>query len=286
VVDKGEVGSIAAVLASAVGAAWSWAAGLGVGAVLFSVAIGSLLTYIVQTRTQKSAWKREAALRKVDEIYGPLYDEMNRISETLSEASPLTPHPTFTLYPPEVGWRAIKAGYRYYLIEGDLRNQLGEFHDLLEKLEANQRRIYGIVDAKLLPRLREAFGDDVQAVQYQVTAKQPNGMPISIAGEAIYEPILEGKNPLELTRARYPGYTDYELELSLQRAGQMLKFFGQGLPNQGARERFDRLLADCMKEVASDSTITLIQDQASKLKKSADALKARLREAIEKPWNV
>ena len=48
--------------------------------ILFSISTGAILTYIVQKRARETnAWKTEAALRKIDDIYGPIHSELNNI---------------------------------------------------------------------------------------------------------------------------------------------------------------------------------------------------------------
>jgi hypothetical protein len=139
--------------------------------------------------------------------------------------------------------------------------------------------------SKLLPRLRAAFGEDVQAVQYQVSALNPNGTSVSLPSTFIYEPILKRKSPLDYDKERNPGYIDHKLEVSLQRANQTKLFFGRSMPNSQAEEQFNKLVAECSEEVANDPTILLIQDQVSRLKKSGAILLDDLKQVIEKPWN-
>lgn len=57
-VDRGDIGGGLAIAASMLGAAVSYVEGLGVLTILFSVGLGSLLTYVVGIKTQKNAWKR------------------------------------------------------------------------------------------------------------------------------------------------------------------------------------------------------------------------------------
>ena len=67
VADRADLGGTLGLLAGMVGATIAWIEGIGVASVLISVGIGALLSYWVVTKTQKNLWRREAALRKVDE---------------------------------------------------------------------------------------------------------------------------------------------------------------------------------------------------------------------------
>lgn len=284
--DRFELGAVGAILVSGIATVYSYAAGLGVGTVLLSVVTGALLGLVVQTRTQRAGWRREVALRKVDEIFGPLFNEMTAITKNLADSDPLILNVSYTSNPTQgIGWLSIKASYQFYLIEEGLRKRFSEFYDLLDQFESNQRRVYPIIDGKFFPRLREAFGDDVQGVTCQVSALNVNSSLVVLASRFVYEPVLSRKSVVEFEKEHSPGYTDYRLELSLQRGNQTKPFFGRSVPNAQAEEQFNKIVADCGKEVAKDSTILLVQEQASQLKKLGALLLEELKQIIEKPWN-
>ena len=69
------IGSIATAIAMAVG----WVISTGVVVNLLFLLIGSGITYFVQTRTQKRAWKREYSVRIVEEVYGSLFSGIKGI---------------------------------------------------------------------------------------------------------------------------------------------------------------------------------------------------------------
>lgn len=283
-VDRGDLGQGLAILSSIVGAALSWAAGLGVITILFSVGLGSLLTYIVGTKTQKTAWKREAALRKVDDIYGPLYYELNKIYRYISE-------PSQQYYSPydqnQVTWESIQATYKYYLVDPPLRKELDDFFALFKQYNANYIQRSRIVEEKLLPKLRNAFGQDVQAASYQVSAQQQNGMGVGFGGSTMLEAvILAGEHPLEFVKKQYPGYTNYQLEVSVQRAGTMQPLFTVHSPNAELSSRFDQLVASTIDEVKRDSRIVLVEEQRRTLISQAESIKEKLRVKTEEPWRV
>jgi len=109
-VDRSEIEGVLGILAGMVGAAVSWAAGLGVLTILLSISLGALMTYLVGMKTQKNGWKRDAALRKVDDIYGPLYFELNRTYQSLTQPSDTVTYGA--LDPSQPNWESIWAGYK------------------------------------------------------------------------------------------------------------------------------------------------------------------------------
>jgi len=292
--NTGEIGSVIGVVAGMVGAALSWAAGLGVLTILFSVGIGSLLTYLVQSRTQKNAWKRESGLRKIDEIYGPLFGEINNLSQELAKTDVLRFGSSFGVLqasdPISSGWQKIKPSYRYYLIDENLRKELDGFFGLLGQLQENMSKVNDLVDSKLLPRLRDAFGSDVEAAQFMLTMKARNGRPVSVGDQYLFGPILSGKSPIDYTKmengAYYDrsGFSDYDYGLRLQRNGQTTTFFGPENPNPKAKEQFEAIMTESSREVRVDPLIIEIQSQLEKLRNQATKLKESLRTKVEEPW--
>lgn len=283
-VDRGELGGVIGVLAGMVGAAVSWAAGLGVLTILLSVGLGSYMTYMVGARTQKNAWKREADLRKVEDIYGPLYYQLNKLSKAIADDV------RFFYYPGvesgQADWESIRASYKYYLVDTALRDYLERFFALLAEYSENNSKKPRILEEKLLPRLREAFGEDVQAATYQVSAKQTNGMPAVFEGGTLDAPIMAGEHPLEFTIKQYTGYVDPQLELALQRKGAQKFIFTAQNPDPISSLKFDDLVKATIEDLKRDPRMLQIGEQRKALMAQAESLKEKLRVKTEGPWNV
>ncbi len=284
-VDKADIGSAIGVAAGMAGAAVSWLVGLGAITILISVGIGSLLTFLVQSKTQKNAWKREGALRKIDEIYGPLYLELNSISGRL-EAGESTYQYRGLGQPSGPTWASIRPGYHYYLIDTDLRKELDEFFDLYGELGRRQQKEPSIVEAKLIPRLKMAFGEDVEAASCFATAVHVSGTRMKFASVMMFQLIIEGMHPLEYIKEQYAGYSDYQLGVDLQRRGTTKTLFSADAPDEEAGKKFDEVVTSTIREVAEDPTIVWVKKTVGDSAKSAESLKEKIRKKIEEPWNI
>jgi hypothetical protein len=284
VVDKSDVGGGLAVAASMVGAAVSWVAGLGVITVLISVGLGSILTYLVGSKTQKNAWKRETAFRKVDDIYGPLYFELNKVSQHIANPSQLFYFNAGAQN--EITWESIKASYKYYLVDTPLRKELDEFFAAFKEFNVENAQRTSIADEKILPRLREAFGQDVQAASYSIVAMNKNGTMSTLQGGTLEWPILEGVHPRDFTMRQFPHMKNPQLELSLQRQGQMKPVFTVSDPNPDILSKFDELIRVVTEEVRRDPRIVALEEKRIDLAAWSGDLKEKLRIKTEEPWNV
>jgi hypothetical protein len=291
--DRSDVGGALGVAFSFVGATVAWIAGLGIITILFSVGLGALLTYLVQTRTQRTEWKREAGLRKVDEVYGPLYEEINVLAPEFSQDTPLNPYSRYS-DGPETAWGKIQQGYRYYLIDSELRKELDRFFGLVKELATLKSSLTGLIDAKLLPRLRNLYGPDVTYVTIAARATQPNGSSVDLATSFLYGPILTKEQPLKFVSRLYPGLSDYRLEITIQRQAQTQKilFDADGPPvvdsedSQGSEEEFNAIIKETSQLVDKDPTVLRIRELTRQASQQASALKETLRIKIEQPWRV
>jgi len=172
------------------------------------------------------------------------------------------------------------------LVDPPLRQELDEFFILLKQYRANYAKRFQVVEEKLLPHLRAAFGKDVEAASYQISARQQNGTPIVFNGGIFDSPILAGEDPVEFSTKRSSGLSDLQLELSLQRAGKTELFFGANNPNPDALEKFNSLLKATTEEVKNDPLIVLTHHQRESLIIQAGKLREKLRVKTEEPWNV
>ena len=218
----------------------------------------------------------------MDDIYGPLYYQLNKIYQFLSKSSDHFYYPDQN----EVTWESIQATYKYYLVDPPLRNEMDDFFELLRLYNQGNSQRTRIADEKLLPHLRNAYGQDVQTAMYQVAALQPNGMPTVLAGSTLGWPILSGEHPLEFTKKQYPGLTNYRLELSLQKHGQVQPLFTVNTPNPELESKFEEVLRVTINEVKKDQRIILVEEQRRMLIAQATSLKEKLRIKTEEPWRV
>lgn len=145
------IGSIATVIAMAIG----WFLSSGVVVNLLFLLIGSGITYFVQTRTQRRAWRRENALTMRDEVYGPLYREISKILENLESIK----RPDW-----EIGQNLKEEmdHYLFYKISPALKTRLNILLDRFEKYNA----LYLATENKVIDAIRnkvqKAFNVDIQ----------------------------------------------------------------------------------------------------------------------------
>lgn len=92
---------------------------------ILGVVAGFTLSYLVQTKTQKRAWKREFLLKNIDQIYGPLYNESLALESQYHAM--VEYHKYSQLHPKK--WNDIQKSYTYHMVEDEeFRKQLDEFY--------------------------------------------------------------------------------------------------------------------------------------------------------------
>lgn len=275
-VSKGDIGAGVAVLGSSVGAAVSWAAGFGVFTILFSVIIGSLLTYFVGTRTQKNAWKRESALRKVEEIYGPLYSQLNRLTHEVEK------DPDYAFWPQETttepSWDSIRAGYRYFLMDPDIRKDMESFFANLQEYRVNISKRSDLLQQVVSTHLREVFGPDTREIHFQLAGILPDGGSVVYGGRATMQScVIKGEHPLSAMKKDAPNYRDPQLEVYVLGKSNQVPAFTANAPNTELRAKFDTMFDDMVREFNSDPLVVEINKQKQGLLNQGYDLKEKLR---------
>jgi len=135
------IGSIATAIAMAIG--WFISSGAVLNLLFLLVGVG--ITYFVNVRTQKRAWKRENALTMRDRVYGPIFREISVILEDVESVQ--RPDWTATQKLDET-----MGNYLFYKIEQNLKNKL---YALLDRYEKYQK-IYSATEKKVLEVIRNA----------------------------------------------------------------------------------------------------------------------------------
>jgi hypothetical protein len=80
------VGWIIGSAIAGIGAFLSWFYESGLLAAIVGIVTGAGITFFVQSRTQERAWKREYALKNTEAIYGPLYEDIDKVLSYCGEA--------------------------------------------------------------------------------------------------------------------------------------------------------------------------------------------------------
>lgn len=255
------------------GSIWAQLSGLGSIAVLIAAGLGAFVTYTVQSRTQKRTWKREATLRKIDTIYGPIYGEIMQIAESLSSNN------IIQNIPPADKWDSIKGSYYYRLLDKDLRKELDDFYGLLKQAEEKQISLVNLADTQLVRNLRDATKRDVTSVSCEMTFVK-SGRPST--GEAnLFRSIANGEHPTEYARKAYPGQDSYDLKTTLH--GPQ---FHRTIESADEKRIFDAAVLKTVKKIGEDPDTIFLKDANSKMLEWAPSLKSKLGRIIEEPWRV
>ena len=93
---------------------------------LIGAVIGAGITYYVQTRTQKRAWKREYSIAIVEQVYGVICTEMKGIIMFLEKK--------YCVY--RLGfdtWKQLQHDYKCFMVEESCRKRLDKFLENLER---------------------------------------------------------------------------------------------------------------------------------------------------------
>lgn len=270
--EKETLGELAAIAIGFVSVGWAWLSGLGSIAVLIAAGLGSLATYVIQSRTQRRVWKREAALRKIDNVYGPLYEEISRVTKSFND------EPIIDFNYVEK-WESVRKQYHYLLIDSGLRTKLIDFYSQLDEINEKRSEALDKADAQLIRNLQEASGRNLTSVESRIIASK-NSKSSAIHIE-LRDALLNGQHPIDYVKTKYPGYDSYDTEITM--LGPELR---RTIENAEEKRMVDAVIQKTIKELSEDSTIVFLKEISPRIKSLGSDILGKLRRAIEEPWNV
>ena len=261
------IGSIVTAVAMTVG--WLLESGVVVNVLFLLIGFG--ITYFVQTRTQKRAWKREYAVRIAEEVYGSLFSRVKWIIPSLEEKG----HRRLSFDE----WRNIQDDHRYFMVEKKFRKKLDEFY---ERVENYDRAIYDLRE-KILPeianeeteRVFKIKTDDNARLEVRYTEKHRN---ISTTPNII-ECLISQTHPKDHALRDTSEISSVECFVNIRQMDKRTFHLHR-------LEKFNEFWESCLKRMKEDKTYKFIIEENDKLLEEARNVQKEIVKRIEEPWKI
>lgn len=259
------LGSIVTTIAIAVG----WFVQSGAMTNLLFVLLGAGITYFVQVRTQKRAWKREYSVKIAETVYGELYKEVKSLQTTLESEG---------LWQIRFNkWEEFQRDHRYFMVEEKFREKLDSF-----LAEVNQ---YNLAIWRLrhetLPEIvnEEAlriFHTSVRADNINLWIKYKEGDSVNQVKPDIIECLIRQTHPRNwvLEKGNKHEITEF------------LILFGQVDSGPSIYAKFDEFWAACLKRMKEETDYQHLVEKTNTMRQEAEYKRKELAERIEKPWKI
>jgi uncharacterized membrane protein YeaQ/YmgE (transglycosylase-associated protein family) len=252
---------------------WSYVSGLF--STIVAVLVGAGIAYIVQTRTQRNAWKREYSVKIAETVYGNLYPEVKGILSTLKKGAFFVI--TFGK------WQEFQSDHRHLMVEKDFREQLDEFSKKVDEYNRNLIRLNAEVFLSIVNEAsKEVFG--LIADRINITVKYKTGSGFS---SQIWDPLYclaRGNHPRELVKEDYPRSENVSIQVDF---GNVRQTFGNGLQPLTADEaKFDEFWKLCIEKEQNNETYRLTLQEKSVLLEESEHIFRELTKRIEEPWRI
>ncbi|OLE90705.1 MAG: hypothetical protein AUF79_09085 [Crenarchaeota archaeon 13_1_20CM_2_51_8] len=272
--DAFYIGSVAGGLASA-GLAWFLSSPLF--GVVTGILLGTGLTMLTQSRTQKRLWKRELGLRNIESIYGPLYREIKR---NLSKGSPTASTSFQSLEDAE--WQRIKSEYLYDFIKDDIRRRLEHHYSLVSKYHTVLGTVLTRVPAAILEEASRAYGENVVGIQYASNVAVTNAeLEIDIR-----EAVMFHEHPKSILQKMYGRNMNLKEFSVIVTVGKQARHVPE--PHRGPDElaKFDEFYETLCKQVAELESIKGIRQTLKEIIATGRELQAAILKLIKEPWSI
>lgn len=261
------IGSIATAIAMAFG----WLTSSGVVVNLLFLLIGSGITYFVQTKTQKRAWKREYSVKIAETVYGTLFGKVNYILRLLEKK-------VYHQLDFEE-WRQIQVDHRYFMVEGKFRTRLDNFLERVQRYSDAVSRLRSTILPKIANEETErvfnleAFGHASLNVEYKHKrdnfSESPHIIPCLVSKTHPKDRVFRGKS-----------------EISNVKFDIRIKKLDGGFYHSDEVAKFDEFWESCVRRMKEDKTYKFIIEENEKLLEDARKLQKEIVKRIEEPWKI
>ena len=265
------VGWIIGSAIAGIGAFLSWFYESGLLAAIVGIVTGAGITFFVQSRTQKRAWKREYALKNTEAIYGPLYEDIDKVLSYCGEAF----HYVYSHK-----WREIKQTFQYLTIDEAFRKKLDDFYQRLDNYNNDTQKAMDLINNRITEESRIAFPSYGESrLQFTIRAARRGESNIDIN-----ESLRLQQHPVRLAERNKRGneIQEYFIEFSPVKGGQIQHLHYEG-ENKVA---FDRMWDTCHKKIEQDPLIQAVRKEYLEVTKGLQNIKKELVKRIQEPWAI
>lgn len=265
------LGWIAGSVIAGIAAFLSWFYESGLLSALVGIFIGAGIAYFVQTRTQKRVWKREYALKTAETVYGPLFEDIDKVLNNRGD--------TFQwVYPYK--WSEVKNTFQYLTIDEAFRNRLDESFQRIQNYNGKLQKSIDLINRIVIEETRVAFPSYMESrPDFLIRREHGNESRIDIN-----ESLRMQKHPLDLAeRGRLENENrQYFIDLMPVKGGpsKVLEYEADD------KKAFDILWNACSVRVEQDSLIKYLRKEYLEIVKELQSIKKELIRRIQEPWKI
>lgn len=261
------VGSIATAIAMAIG----WFISSGVVVNLLFLLIGSGITYFVQTRTQKRAWKREYAVRIAEEVYGSLFRQVKWVVWSLEKK--------WYRQLSFEEWGTMQEDHRYFMVDKKFRTKLDNFFERVGNYNEAVYKLENIILPKIVNEETKRVFDVDTDEHARLEVKYVKGHRPHSGTSSIIRCLISQTHPKDDVLSHNSEISNVECFVNIrQRNGTT--FHSHDLT------KFDEYWESCLKRMIEDKTHKFIIEENDKLLTETRSLKKEIVRRIEEPWRI
>ena len=276
-VDTNDIATIlGSILASILGI-FTWLSGMQFLTASIAAVTGAFLTIYFNSRMQKRAWKREVTIKKMNEIFGPLYLDVGKTLQNFS-----IDNLGFSWYRSDE-WQKIREHYHYRLLRStdkDLTNKLENFYAVAEQVGHLGSDVVDLASRVLLKYVREKMGADIVSAGWQFYGVREGRSQGNLSFQEL-RAVINGRDPIEMLMQIYDRIDAIQARIGLQRRGSNEVPY-QDIDVQAAREIF----AKAAKELSENEKLKALKNDTLELIRLGTEVRDRLGKMIDEPWKV
>ena len=259
------IGSITTAIAMVVG----WLISSGVVVNLLFLLVGFGITYFVQTRTQKRAWKREYSVKIAETVYGTLFKDMKNLIRSLERKN----HDWLNF----LNWGQIQEDHRYLMVDEKFRQRLDQFSERVERYSRATSQLRNVILPKILIEETEKIFETKVDEKPRLDVKYMEGRKRVSTSPNLVECLVSKTHPIDDATRNKSEISGIECIVEIK------PIDGQAIHDT---TKFDEFWKSCLVRMEEDKTYKFIIEENQKLLEEANKMQKELIQRIEKPWRI
>jgi len=261
------IGSIATTIAVAIG----WFISSEIFIALVSVLVGFLASYLLQTLTQKKAWKREYSVKIVETVYGSLFGDLKTIIRVLEGGG----YSQLSFGE----WRDFQNDHRYLMVDERFRKRLDNFS---KRVDEYNSAIYNL-KTRSLPKIVSEEANRVFNVEtdknLELRVKYVEGNDTLTSSLDIIECILSKmQTPTQYFLRNKPKVLITEYFVRIQKIGEVVDFRDP--------QKINEFWQSCLRSFFRDNTYIFVVQEQQALLPEARKIMEEIVNRIQEPWKI
>ncbi len=245
--------------------------------VVSGVLLGTGLTMLAQSRTQRRTWKRELALKNIDTIYAPLYQEVDRMLWKTHSFNAQTGYSALD----DSQWKRISGEYVIHFVPQEMRDQLESLYKNVNKFNTSLGFAYVEADKEIMLAASKFYGVELAELRYSASPYPGASVGVPLMNQALF-----GWHPELILKASFPNASKMVFYVDLVAKVPQGASHTKRIESAEDLAKFEDFFRELSTTIQSKPEVAVVKRTVTEISLSAAKIRDAILKLIKEPWTV